>query len=376
MPALTAKHTKGRPNDPRLNAALLGGVMGPLLAPAGAEKGKGWRTFFGSLAGMKAGEGLSMPLLALLAKKGKGSHVAGVKLLAGLGGAGGGAAFAHGPNSKKQQAKIDAWDKARKRAKLKTAAAKKEKKKPTSVAGGVAAVAGSLGLNTWGGLKTVVDGVKQEGLSADKIEKADPAFQKAYNKMRKKFERGGGKVSDSHVLQASFRPDQRLIMHPEKNIPVGLHELGHSTASAHGRKGALSKAMGAARRASMNTLYGFGRTTAIPAGILASLGGKSEDADKAGKRGALIGGALSTPMVAEEATANVQAMKNINRAAGGGKAGRAAMLKYMKKIGPAFSSYVGLGGLAMAAPYLSGKIRKRAHENAELKKLLKRKRRS
>ena len=88
----------------RAKATALGalGGLGPLLAPVGAEKGKGLRTFAGSLAGNTAG---------FYAGKALGKGLGGARgaaigsIIGGLGGGAGGAYLAHGKDKRRLKRK-------------------------------------------------------------------------------------------------------------------------------------------------------------------------------------------------------------------------------------------------------------------------------
>jgi len=373
--------SKKYPRNPRMDVTAQAPFLGPLAALS-AEKGKGWRTFFGQGAGAGVGVGVAKALLPIIAK-GNVPLALALPSILGMGGAAGGAYISHGKNSPKVQAKIDAWHAARKAAKKKkskqkTAAWKdgephrrkmfKDMKKSgkgaakdlSAMKGELAAMLASYGATGYG-LHNVLTGEDKAVMTKD------PVFQKALKKMTKNFKAAGGTMTEGPKMFASYRPGAEIVMHPKKNVPITLHELGHSTAMSHKRKGTLQKLMGKFRKANMNHFYGMGKGLAPAAGMLTALSGEDKDALKRGKAGAAISGIGSLGMLGEEAAANVNAMKALKKASGGGKLGRKAMLRYVKAVGPAQGTYLAAVAAAMATPLIAGKLRRRSYEKKMLK---------
>jgi hypothetical protein len=210
----------------------------------------------------------------------------------------------------------------------------------------------------------------------------DPAFKKALAKMEKAFKASGGKISDTDsVLKANYASPGWMskataghaggnINAPMSSPSVRLHELGHSTVQSAKTKTRLAKVLNKFRRVNTNIGYPLSKVLGIGGGT--AYAALSKDPDKAAKRGAIAGAVGSAPMIGEEVAANVQAGKQLYRSAGGGKAGRKAVMKFLHNIKGAQGTYVALAASAVLAPYAIGKFReanKEASVNMDLSKL-------
>jgi hypothetical protein len=173
-----------------------------------------------------------------------------------------------------------------------------------------------------------------------------PAERRALSSLKREMIFHGVTPTFLTTGPAHYNPKSKSVHYDTFSTRTGLHEYGHATS-------ARNTLLGALRRANMRTTYQMIHTPLLRLGLLTQIGPTKDSST----RGAILGGALAIPALAEEATANIQAATRIIRT--NGARGIAPAMRYLAAMAPAFSTYVGKGAFLAGTGYGAGLLREK-----------------